>query len=145
MSLKVDFDTKDFPRKWKPDQIVMKILCNFFSWSYQFIKDFLCKIEGDFNFFVNFLRAPKARSRAACANKRRKLFSVILFVSVVQFCGELFLFRANWPTRGAIKFPSGSSDSPTPTRARYRRRLRLWTDFTHKPNPKILPQLWQHS
>ena len=36
-------NTKDFPRKLNPDQIVKKILCNFFSRSNQFIKDFSFK------------------------------------------------------------------------------------------------------
>ena len=77
----------------------MKILCNFFSRSDQFIKNFSYKIEGDFNFFVNFLRAPKARSRAAGANKRRKrhCFPLSCMFPSFNFAVSYFFFERTGP------------------------------------------------
>ena len=49
---------------------------------------------------------------------------------VVLFQRDFFLFRTNLPNRGAIYFPSGSSNSPTPASARSARVVRVdgWVD-----------------
>ena len=51
---KVEKNRKDFPVKWTQIKFKRNSLIIFVFEADQFLKDFPCKIEGDFNFLVNF-------------------------------------------------------------------------------------------